>query len=119
VFGTNEENHFRARPKGYIESREAVNKELLEAKMIQRKGSVEAMRQRYMTLQKVSTDNNALFIAQKCPKYVASLDNTILAAQYRKMERFADERAEKKDESKIQSRTPDIEKLRRRYNLDN
>jgi hypothetical protein len=119
VFGTNEDNYFRARPKSCTESQEAVNKELLEAKMIQRKGSIEAMRQRYMTLQKVSTDNNALFIAQKCPQYVASLDNTILAAQYRKMERFAGERAEKKATSKIQVRTPDIEKLRRRYNLDN
>ena len=105
MFGTNEDNYFRARPKSCTESQEAVNKELLEAKMIQRKGSIEAMRQRYMT--------------QKCPQYVASLDNTILAAQYRKMERFAGERAEKKATSKIQVRTPDIEKLRRRYNLDN
>lgn len=119
MFGTNEDNYFRAGPKGYIESREAVNKELLEAKMIQRKGSIEAMRQRYMTLQKVSTDNNALYIAQKRRKCVASLDNTILAAQYRKMERFNDERAEKRATPKVQPHIPDIEKLRRRYNLDN
>ncbi len=118
MFGSNEENYFRARARDSIKSRETVDKGYLEAKMLQRRSSVEAMRQRYNTMQRFSTDNNALYIARKCHQCVASIDNTILAAQYRKMELIDKERAGKKA-SALNPRTLDIESLKRRYDSSN
>ena len=118
MFGSDEENYFRARAEDYIKSRETVNKGYLEAKMLQRKSSVEAMRQRYSTMQRFSTDNNALYIARKCRQCVASIDNTVLAAQYRKMELIDKERTDKKSPF-FNPHTLDIESLRKRYNLNN
>jgi len=119
MFGSNEENYFRARAEDFIKSREASNSVYIEAKRLQRKSSVEAMRQRYSTMQKVATDNNALYIARKCRKCVASIDNTILAAQYRKMELIDNKRTDRRLTSFSGPRTLDIESLRKRYNLNN
>ncbi|MDD4923647.1 MAG: hypothetical protein PHF74_02270 [Dehalococcoidales bacterium] len=119
MFGSNEENYFRARAEDFIKSRETANKGYLEAKMLQRKSSTEAMRQRYNTMQRFSTDNNALYIARKCRQCVASIDNTILAAQYRKMEFIDNERSGNKTSAAFRPRTLDIASLRKRYNLNN
>ena len=69
MFGSNED-YFRARAEDFIKSRETVDKGCLEAKMLQRRSSVEAMKQRYNTMQRFSTDNNALYIARKCRQCV-------------------------------------------------
>jgi hypothetical protein len=119
MFGSNDENYLRARTTDFIKSREAVNKELLEAKVMQRRNSIEAMRQRYTTMQKVARDNNALYIARKCRHCVGSIDNTILAAQYSKMEAINSGRTSNKSQLPVRGRPLDIETLRRRYNLDN
>ena len=119
MFGSNEEDYYRSMAEDFIKSRESDNKAYLEAKVMQRKSSVEAMRQRYSTMQKVATDNNALFVARKCRRCVASIDNTILAAQYKKMELIDNERSGKTTSAAFRPRTLDIESLRKRYNLDN
>jgi hypothetical protein len=119
MFGSNDENYFRDRATDFIRSRDIVNKELLEAKVMQRRNSIEAMRQRYTTMQKVARDNNALYIARKCRHCTGSIDNTILAAQYSKMEAINSERAGNKSQLPVRTRLLDIETLRKRYNLDN
>ena len=117
MFGSSED-YFRARAEDFIKSRETVDKGCLEAKMLQRRSSVEAMKQRYNTMQRFSTDNNALYIARKCRQCVGSIDNTILAAQYRKMELIGSERTDNSSSS-LRPRKLDIETLRKRYNSIN
>ena len=116
---SNDDNYYRARAMDFIRSRETVNKELLEANMMQRRNSIEAMRQRYTTMQKVTRDNNALYIAHKCHNCTGSIDNTILAAQYSKMEAINSERTDNKSQAPVRARNLDINALRKHYNLDN
>jgi hypothetical protein len=116
MFGSNDENYFRAKAEDFIKSRETVDKGCIEAKMLQRRNSVDAMRQRYNTMQRFSTDNNALYIAHKCRQCMASIDNTILAAQYKKMELIDGERA---DKNSLRLRRLDIEALKKRYYSSN
>jgi hypothetical protein len=118
MFGSNDENYFRAKAEDFIKSRETVDKGYIEAKMLQRRNSVDAMRQRYSTMQRVSTDNNALYIARKCHQCVGSIDNTILAAQYKKMEIIDGERADR-NPSSFRPRKLDIETLKKRYDSSN
>lgn len=118
MFGSNDENYFRAKAEDFIKSRETVDKGCIEAKMLQRRNSVDAMRQRYNTMQRFSTDNNALYIARKCRQCVASIDNTILAAQYKKMELIDGERTNANSPS-FRLRTLDIEALKKRYYSSN
>jgi hypothetical protein len=117
MFGSNED-YFRARAEDFIKSRETVDKDYIDAKVTQRRNSVEAMRQRYNTMQRFATDNNALYIARKCHQCVASIDNTILAAQYRKMELIDKERTDNKSSS-LTMRKLDIETLKKRYDSSN
>ena len=49
---SNDDNYYRARAMDFINA-ETVNKELLEANMMQRRNSIEAMRQRYTTMQRL------------------------------------------------------------------
>ncbi|MFA5628806.1 MAG: hypothetical protein WC958_00870 [Dehalococcoidales bacterium] len=118
MFDGNDENYFRRKAESYIEARETASKELLGARVFRRRGAIEAMRQRYDTMQRFTVEDNALYVARKCQRCVASIDNTNLAAQYRKMEQIAEEKARIKSPPIIRSNPPSMETLRKRFNLE-